>query len=639
MIYRGQLVELDADGRGWVRIPALAGSSAVGPLQIVPAGLSPDEGVLVASLRGRSDDLIVFSRELEADPGAPDWAEILNKPTTFPAAVHTHALSSLTGRLDFSQLPAFPELPAGVDLNSYITDGIWHQSQNADTASPAANYPAATAGLLEVKVATSTFVYQRYTVYNTGAEYTRARYNGSWSAWRLVPSRAEINAAFAPISHTHLWAHITDKPATFAPSAHGHAWTDLSGVPATFAPSAHTHTAAEISDASTIGRTVLKAADAAAARTAIGAGTSSLVLGTGSTNAMPGNRSFNYSEIVGTVPTAALPPLAVIDTTPVASQAAMLALPAQRGDMAIRTDIGKTYVLSTDSPGTLADWKEVLAAGQVTSVAGKTGVVSLVKADVGLGSVDNTADISKPVSTAQQTALNGKANTAHTHAIADVTGLQTQLDAKALASDIEAYVITLPAATALPNAYPTGISVGQIAAETGWPDTYSTVTTYRYGGSRSYQEVVKKITGERYWRAEGDANAWGAWQQVATDFNAGTGPWIPITLLNGWTGYTGGGNYYNGLRVRRVGRSIQVQGMIKGGAVSSIVGNFPSDLIPTDSAIHVVACGNTTTARSVGYFITGVSTRGSAATLTYDSGLSAPTFVSIDFLTPIYETP
>lgn len=46
----------------------------------------------------------------------------------------------------------------------------------------------------------------------------------------------------------------------------------------------------------------------------------------------------------------------------------------------------------------------------VTSVAGKTGVVTLVKADVDLANVDNTSDANKPVSTAQQTALDGKVN-------------------------------------------------------------------------------------------------------------------------------------------------------------------------------------------------------------------------------------
>jgi hypothetical protein len=42
----------------------------------------------------------------------------------------------------------------------------------------------------------------------------------------------------------------------------------------------------------------------------------------------------------------------------------------------------------------------------VTSVAGKTGSVTLAKTDVGLGNVDNTADKDKPLSTAQQSAIN-----------------------------------------------------------------------------------------------------------------------------------------------------------------------------------------------------------------------------------------
>jgi hypothetical protein len=47
----------------------------------------------------------------------------------------------------------------------------------------------------------------------------------------------------------------------------------------------------------------------------------------------------------------------------------------------------------------------------VTSVATKTGAVTLDKNDVGLGNVDNTSDVNKPISTATQTALNGKENT------------------------------------------------------------------------------------------------------------------------------------------------------------------------------------------------------------------------------------
>lgn len=49
-----------------------------------------------------------------------------------------------------------------------------------------------------------------------------------------------------------------------------------------------------------------------------------------------------------------------------------------------------------------------LSTYPVSSVAGKTGAVSLVKADVGLTNVDNTSDANKPVSTAQATAINAK---------------------------------------------------------------------------------------------------------------------------------------------------------------------------------------------------------------------------------------
>lgn len=58
----------------------------------------------------------------------------------------------------------------------------------------------------------------------------------------------------------------------------------------------------------------------------------------------------------------------------------------------------------------------------ITSVAGQTsGAVTLTKSDVGLSNVDNTSDAGKPVSTAQQTALDGKA--ANTITLTASTGL------------------------------------------------------------------------------------------------------------------------------------------------------------------------------------------------------------------------
>ena len=53
----------------------------------------------------------------------------------------------------------------------------------------------------------------------------------------------------------------------------------------------------------------------------------------------------------------------------------------------------------------------VSAKSPVTSVAGKTGAVSLTKDDVGLSNVENTADVNKPISSATQAALNAKEGT------------------------------------------------------------------------------------------------------------------------------------------------------------------------------------------------------------------------------------
>lgn len=51
---------------------------------------------------------------------------------------------------------------------------------------------------------------------------------------------------------------------------------------------------------------------------------------------------------------------------------------------------------------------KINTSADVSSVAGKTGIVTLDKSDVGLNNVDNTSDTDKPVSTATLSALSGK---------------------------------------------------------------------------------------------------------------------------------------------------------------------------------------------------------------------------------------
>lgn len=54
-----------------------------------------------------------------------------------------------------------------------------------------------------------------------------------------------------------------------------------------------------------------------------------------------------------------------------------------------------------------------LSPSEVTSVNTKVGAVVLDKTDIGLGNVDNTSDVNKPISSATQTALNAKENTSN----------------------------------------------------------------------------------------------------------------------------------------------------------------------------------------------------------------------------------
>lgn len=109
--------------------------------------------------------------------------------------------------------------------------------------------------------------------------------------------------------------------------------------------------------------------------------------------------------------------------------------------------------------------------------------LGLVKADVGLGNVDNTADADKPVSTAQQTALDGKLDDSQK----GVAGGLAELDGSGLVptSQLPAYVddvVTVADFASLPV---TGES-GKIYV------TIDTNLTYRWSGS-AYVEISASL--------------------------------------------------------------------------------------------------------------------------------------------------
>jgi len=70
------------------------------------------------------------------------------------------------------------------------------------------------------------------------------------------------------------------------------------------------------------------------------------------------------------LPAQYLPPLAITDTYTAASQAEMLALPAQTGDVCVRSDTGRSYLLADDPASVLTNWVEL---GGTTGPPGEDG--------------------------------------------------------------------------------------------------------------------------------------------------------------------------------------------------------------------------------------------------------------------------
>jgi len=133
-----------------------------------------------------------------------------------------------------------------------------------------------------------------------------------------------------------------------------------------------------------------------------------------------------------------LPAITITDTFVVGSQAAMLALTAETGDVAVRTDVNKSFILKGTSAGTLADWQELLTpTSSVTSVFGRQGAVTANNGDYTTALVTETTnkryqtDIQQTYNDATssiQTQLNSKANdnsVVHLAGTESVTGAKT----------------------------------------------------------------------------------------------------------------------------------------------------------------------------------------------------------------------
>lgn len=134
------------------------------------------------------------------------------------------------------------------------------------------------------------------------------------------------------------------------------------------------------------------------------------------TNLLGASNGIASLDASGKVPTAQLPAIALTDVYVVNSQAAQLALTAEEGDVAVRTDLNKSYIHNGGTAGTMADWQELLTpTDAVLSVNGLTGAVTLTSTNIAEGTnlyFTNARAV---------TALTGQSNTIFTNGAGYIT--------------------------------------------------------------------------------------------------------------------------------------------------------------------------------------------------------------------------
>ena len=241
---------------------------------------------------------------------------------------------------------------------------------------------------------------------------------------------------------TVTWTDIQGKPTTFPPSSHVHPMNQITGLSDALNSKANT------TDVAT--ELALKAdSDAVDSALALKANTDSvnsalaLKADTDDVNtalALKANASdvttslASKADLVdGKVPTSQIPAIAITEFLGiVSSQSAMLALSGQKGDWCKRSDLSnQTFIITGDTPSNISSWTALdVPTAPVSSVNGQTGNVVLGKTDIGLGNVDNTSDTNKPVSSAQQTALDAKVP--YSGATTDVDLSSVNVNVKAL---------------------------------------------------------------------------------------------------------------------------------------------------------------------------------------------------------------
>lgn len=118
--------------------------------------------------------------------------------------------------------------------------------------------------------------------------------------------------------------------------------------------------------------------------------------------------------------------LSISEDGTLSANAGEYTLPVATADTLGGVRIGDNITVTDD--GTISvDLSAYLKSADISDWAKQSDKPTYTASEIGLGNVDNTADADKPISTATQTALDGKADTGHTHTVSDITDMPAYL--------------------------------------------------------------------------------------------------------------------------------------------------------------------------------------------------------------------
>ena len=356
-------------------------------------------------------------------PGRVSYTELSNIPLTFTPSAHTHTTADITNLSSYTGFDARYYTETESDgrfaplVHTHTTADITNLSSYTGLDSRYYTESEVNTLLLDkedVGVAASIISAHELALDPHPQYMTETEGDGRYRRLNVEISYTELSnipLTFTPSAHTHTTADITNLSSYTGFDAR---YLTESEADARFAGISHNHTTADITnlssytgfDARYYTESEADARFAGISHNHTTADVTDLASYTGFTNYYTKTRTDGkYIPLTekgaangvatldanGKLPTSQLPPLAVSDTFVVASEAAMLALTAQRGDIAVRTDINQTFILSAEPATSLANWQQLLSPSTgVTSVFGRTGAVSAQYGDYSFSLLSGT---------------------------------------------------------------------------------------------------------------------------------------------------------------------------------------------------------------------------------------------------------